>query len=256
MPLQGIPVVGHKFVERGKYGDFGVMVKMQQHRKTLFVIMENFIDSIRDDVSNGGGTACIRKMCVQHLSDSDISKGVAPRAVGIPTGWSIETEGFPHMDRLHIKRAIDLSIERMIIVLHTYKYDEIVFSADSDDPTVVGTGIFKESIGQDVVRYISDKLNSLSTSIPDTRLALDTIREQEYKLLPYALSVDGNSRRDAEISRCNKEIDRLKALLTKNGIDHKPPRATLGKAISKPIRPQQRASQGAQSRFSQSRLVL
>ena len=199
MPLPGIPVVGRKFVERGKYGDFSVMVKMPQHKKTLFVIMENFIDSIRDDVSNGGGTACIRKMCVQHLSDSEIAKGVAPRAVGIPTGWSIETEGFPHMDRLHIKRAIDLSIERMIIVLHTYDYDNIIFSADSD-PNLIGTGIFKESIGQDVVQYISDKLNSLSSSIPDTRLTLDTIREQEYKLLAYALSVDGNARRDAEIS--------------------------------------------------------
>jgi len=226
MATTTVSVVGIPFIKRGIDGDFGYMIKQRQYDDALFIIMENFLDSIRDDTANGGGTACIRKLCIQHVTDADIAKGKKVRAVGIPTGWSIESEGFTHMDTLRygIKRAIDLSMERLIIVLSMFSFKRIIYSCDSDNPTLIGTGIFKESIGSDVIQYISHRLHSLNVAIPNTKVTLDVIRTEEQKLLPYALAIYQNR-------RLANENARLISILTKNGINHKSPspNKTIGK---------------------------
>jgi hypothetical protein len=217
-----VPVVGTVFVAHGEDGDFAKMLTMPQYKDSLFIVTENFIDSIRTDARNGGGTACIRKMCVQKLQHADMESGTPPRAVGIPTGWSTESEGFPCMDRAYVKKAIDLAFARITFLLNKHTYSSIIYSAEPEDTSLIGTRIFADSIGEDVVRYISTKLHSFEMAIDTTYQTLDIIKKREYTLLQYALAVDGLARREKELAKRDKEIKRLTTLLEKNGIQHKP----------------------------------
>ena len=109
--LRPVKVYGVLFSGLNKIGDFAWMVKKQKYNNTLFVIMENFLDAISDDKSAGGGTATLRPFT--KVNDTDT---VPPRAVGIPTGWSMESGGFSHVG-IESKRAIDLSVERINRIL-------------------------------------------------------------------------------------------------------------------------------------------
>ena len=48
--------------------------------------------------------------------------------------------------------AIDLAVERLILIIQNVPtIDTIIYSCDADDSSLVGTNIFKDSIGKDVV---------------------------------------------------------------------------------------------------------
>ena len=174
------------FRGKGVDGDFDWMRNQAAHANTLFIIMENFIDSIREDAEAGGGTAILRPLCLYHQPDS-----TAPvRAAGVPTGWSTETQGFSRMDN-DVKHAIDLAFERIVIMLDsTLKHiNQIIFSTDKDAIGMIGTGIFKKTVGADVVAYISRKLIGIPNQ-PVSKMTLDLVRLEEYKLLRTALLAD------------------------------------------------------------------
>ena len=99
---------------KDKDGDFKLIVKQKQYNDALFLIAENFLDSLLDDSMAGGGTAVLRMTCPQR-----VVAGYTPRAVGVPTGWSLTASGFPHMDN-YIKTVIDLSLDRIALVLDQY----------------------------------------------------------------------------------------------------------------------------------------
>ena len=106
-----LAVVGKVYAGKDKDGDFKWMVKQKEYNDTLFLIAENFLDSLLDDSVAGGGTAVLRMRCPQR-----VVAGNTPRAVGVPTGWSLTASGFPHMDN-YIKTVIDLSLDRIALVM-------------------------------------------------------------------------------------------------------------------------------------------
>lgn len=73
---------------------------------------------------------------VQYLSSS--STGY-PRAAGIPTGVSAVTKGFPFMDDSYIRQMIDISLERIVVVLYTYhQLRRVVYSCDPTRFDLIG----------------------------------------------------------------------------------------------------------------------
>ena len=160
-PITGDSVV---FSRKGCEGDFVWMLKQPQYANTLFIIAENFIDSIREDAEAGGGTAVLRPYSMYHRLPSQ-----PVRAAGVPTGWSTAAGGFSQMDNDVVRRAIDLSIERIVILLDKLThFTSVIFSADRAAPSMIGTGIFKKTLGADVVAYISKQLHDLPNRPPST----------------------------------------------------------------------------------------
>ena len=199
-PLLVTPVVFHK---KGTDGDYRWMVQQSQYDDSIFVFTENFIDSMRIDAESGGGTACLRPLSMYHGTG-----GASVRAVGVPTGWSVETQGFPQMDKTDVKRAIDLSFDRLLVLLKTTHahVKRIIYSADASNNALIGTGIFAKTVGNDVVQYISKRLNELPHALTQYPLAaaedpLAKIRVEELRLLRVALLLDRNARMENKLKR-------------------------------------------------------
>lgn len=112
------------------------------------------------------------------------------------------------MDMIRVKHAIDLSFERVVIILDTFpSITRIIYSCDDDDPKLIGTGIFKGTIGDDVVRYISDQIQRLPLRAK-SKYTIPYIRMRELQLLPFALSVHENARKDRLLARLQKPYSR------------------------------------------------
>ena len=129
------------------------MVEQPRYSNTLFLIFENVHDMIFD-LEPGGGTAVLRLYCPQHYDED-----TRPPATGIPTGWT-RSSGFTHMDA-QVKGAIDSSFDRVETLLMKYEYDKIVYSCDPEKPRLIGCGIFKESLCDEVIQYISKKIHKI-----------------------------------------------------------------------------------------------
>lgn len=80
-------------------------------------------------------------------------------ATGIPTGWT-RSFGFTHMDA-QVKGAIDISFDRVETLLMEHEYDKIVYSCDPDNTKLIGSGIFKDSLCDEVIQYISKKIRKI-----------------------------------------------------------------------------------------------
>ncbi len=160
-----LTVTGTVFRERKKPGDFKWMMSQPAYDKCAFVIMENYIDMIREDSGPGGGTAALRPYTMYHQAD-----GKPLRAMGIPTGWSSDALGFCDLDR-DTKRLIDLSVQRIVVLLQTSlsNVTTLYFSCDDKDSTKIGTGIFSKTLHADVVAYISKKLHELPAAVASSR---------------------------------------------------------------------------------------
>ncbi len=204
MSQRVVKVVGAIFVKKGAVGDFDYMRRQPQYKgNTLFLMCENFLDSVGDEQTPGGGTAVLRPFAWPHCQGQ-------PIAAGIPTGWSSNAQGFMNMDRTYIKRAIDLSFMRIVCLLDTYaNIDTIVFSSDQANTKLIGTGIFHKTLGADVIQYISDNIHALPKR-QKSHLSLDQIREKEYELLPIALSVDFNAQLIRKYEAARGEIQKLR----------------------------------------------
>eukprot|EP00966_Prymnesium_polylepis_P020545 472628-Prymnesium_polylepis.2 len=194
MACRKVTVVSTLFKGKNKDGDFKWMVKQPENSDALFVIAENFLDSMRDDWDEGAGTAVLRPLCPQR-----VKPGQTPRAVGVPTGWSVAAMGFPFMDSVFIKTAIDLSLDRIALVLDQHpQYTRLVYSADADSPRLIGVKIFESTLSDEVRTYISDGLHNIANRVPQ-KSTLKSIRKQELKLLPHTLlaseSINGKASR-------------------------------------------------------------
>ena len=184
MAQRELTVVGKVFAGKNKDGDFKRMVKQKQYDDTLFVIAENYLDSVCDECDEGAGTAVLRPLCPQRVSPETV-----PRAVGVPTGWSVAAMGFPHMDTVFTKTAIDLSLDRIAVVLdENPQFKRLMYSSDAKDPRMLGVKIFESTLDPKVRSYISLAINNVATRVP-SRTSLKAIRKQELKLLPHALLV-------------------------------------------------------------------
>lgn len=240
-----VTVRGVLFARKHQDGDYAWMVRQPKYRHTLFLTCENFLDMMSDLNVQGGGTACLRPVSFHALSDADIKAGKVPRALGIPTGWSTETGGFPVLDRYYARRSIDLALERLSCILDTYTtINEIVFSCDKEDPGKIGTGIFATTIGSDVVAYISAALQNITKRKP-TRLSFDQIRDFELRLLPYALLNDRCVRQSRKIMLFESKMDALTQRLQALEMGHKQPTAAKRQPTEGVTRPSKEQKQGS-----------
>ena len=151
--LADVPLKAVHFRKAGSHGDFEYMNEDSRYDDTLFLIFENVHDMLYS-VEPGGGTAVLRLYCLQHCNDDE-----RPNAVGIPTGWTTSS-GFTHMDG-QVKAAIDNAFERIHTLLQTYSYDKIIYSCDEHNPKLIGRGIFKDTLCDEVWKYISKKIRRI-----------------------------------------------------------------------------------------------
>lgn len=147
-------IIGVTFEGPGRYGDFAWMLTDPQYDDALFVFNDNESQfrSFRRDPSSragcsaGGGNAVIRPFRCQD----------PPRAAGIPTG---DAGGYLHLDE-HARALIDESVAVIRALLASGRYRRVFYSADRQDPDLLGTGIFH--VGQDVRRYVVEQLRGLA----------------------------------------------------------------------------------------------
>ncbi len=179
-------VIGVRFSTRDAFGDFKWMITKGAYRNALFVYMENFLDSIDTTANAGAGSACIRPY--SHLFQAQ------PRAVGVPTGWSVISGGFTELNSF-TKHAINLSFEHIYAILQSDKtITQIFFPCADDDYTRIGSQIFQ--LPSSVTNFISDKLfelgsfdasttcrTHLQVSKSETVLAVHARLEQKYARL-------------------------------------------------------------------------
>lgn len=173
-------VEGKVFIGKHKDGDFDWMVRQPSYDDAVFLITENFLDSMRDDAGAGGGTATLRLYCPQRIAE-----GERPRAVGVPTGWSIVAGGFGEMDSF-VKTAIDLSIDRIAYVLDQHRsIRRLIYSSDADNPRMIGVKIFEDTLKEEVREYISTKILNMATHVPSC--TVKQIERAELRMLRICL---------------------------------------------------------------------
>jgi hypothetical protein len=114
------------------------------------------------------------------------------------------------MDDHNIKDAIDLSLDRAALLWQKGIYDRIMFSCSEDDRRLIGTGIFKKTLGKDVIEYVSAGIHTIPTRVV-TGKSFKSIRTAETKLLGFALLVEGYCRARAEVHRLETELAKCKS---------------------------------------------
>ena len=205
-PSRKITVTPVLFSGKNKDGDYKWMVKQPQYADAIFILMENFLDMLGDAQTAGGGSACLRPYTFRGTGGDESRV----RALGIPTGWSTNTQGFPQLDKPYSKKAIDLAIERLVVILQNVpSIDTIVYSCDEHDSSIVGTNIFKDSIGEDVVKYMSMLLRSVPSRVGASTFTHERITKMELGIYMYAAVMDANAWKDMVIARKDVEIARL-----------------------------------------------
>lgn len=115
------------------------------------------------------------------------------------------------MDDGNIKSAIDLSLDRAALLLLKGKnvYKRVMYSCSDEDLSLIGTGVFKKTLGSDVIEYISKSLLELPTRQVQYK-TFKEIRATELKLMGFALLVEGYCRQRIEIKTLREENDKLK----------------------------------------------
>lgn len=135
-------VIGVKY--DGPEMDFELL--MEQYTNALFIFNDNEND--HHTAVQGGGNAAVR--IYNRYSDLEI-----PLSAGIPTGKN----GRGYHDLNEGKEAIDYSFEEIKTLIEKYGYDTVVYSCNTYDSPLVGTGIFK--VDKEVLEYITNLILSL-----------------------------------------------------------------------------------------------
>lgn len=156
------------------------MVKQARYAKTVFVFNDNVVDGANSNPADGGGSAGVRTLSWKYTSESSF-----PRAIGIPTGWSVCTGGFKAEGTAlepFAARAITLAVERLVLACIAHDVREVIFSCDKNDPTCrrLGSTIF--SLNDILLRFIEKKLHDLPRRVVEgskfTRDRIDELEEQ------------------------------------------------------------------------------
>ena len=186
--MREVAVVGKIYAGKDRDGDFKWMVKQKQYSDALFLIAENFLDSLLEDAGAGGGTAVLRPKCPQR-----VAKGDTPRAVGVPTGWSLTASGFPQMDN-YVKTVIDVSLDRIALVLDQHpQFKRLIYSCDAKAPNLLGVKIFEDTLNPSVREYISEQIHDIANREPSPQTnTLKKILKVEHKLLRVCLLITLN----------------------------------------------------------------
>jgi hypothetical protein len=211
---QSIELVGVVYNgEKGVYGDFVHMIEQPEHKDDFFIFSENVYDMYKKTEA-GAGTAALRPWTVQREDDNRIYAG------GIPSGWSSGAGGF-NAFTVYVKNAIDTAMTRLEFTIkqeiQTRPIERIFYSADKDNPNLIGTGIFAKTIHPTVVKYISTKLHQLVGRIElQSATSEHQLKKQENATLLLAQVYRQNAAQAAQLRVKNDEIkelnDKVKAL--------------------------------------------
>ena len=109
------------------------------------------------------------------------------------------------------------SNERILVQLSTWDYEYILYSCDTDDHGLLGAGLFRTTLGKDVVEYISDKIHNLPDELEQRKkanakqMSLSKIRHKEEIWLGQQakLTFQNNALR-AYMERVTVEVKKLK----------------------------------------------
>lgn len=178
--VRGIPFVG-----QGMTGDFAYMMKDPTYHNTIFIFNDNVIDGASHNPHNGGGSASIRTESWKYADPSE-----QPRALGIPTGWSVSSGGFKTANNdlePFAARAITLAVERIVLACTSHKVDQIIYSCDKSDPAKrkLGSGIF--TLQPPLLRYIEDKLHNIPSRVSEgSKFTLARVAELEEQVTHVA----------------------------------------------------------------------
>lgn len=182
--MNTVELIRTQFTHQGVDGDFAHMVNDPKYDGALFVYPENVYQLLKNTTKPGSGAAIIRP----YSRASGLS---IPRAVGIVTGWTPITGGFRQLEDSE-KHMIDLGIQRLrrtLIDNPTY-YTSIIISVDPMNPTLFGGSIFADTIGNDVILYITAQLTTLVRTLNTApTLTLPKIRLEEDKYKRFAKSL-------------------------------------------------------------------
>lgn len=150
-----IQIYGTIFYEREKYGDFKHMIKTNKYNDALFIYNDNEEQYNSCSCVSGGGNAVIRSYNIYNKTLKE------PLSFGIPTG-TLNDGGYEQLN-LKNKKIIDDSIKNIYYIITKYNKKRIFYSS-KDFSGILGTGIFQ--VSQDVLKYITKKLYSLSEHDP------------------------------------------------------------------------------------------
>jgi ribosome-associated translation inhibitor RaiA len=196
-----IRVKGLHYHGKDRIGDSEWMLKLQDtgtrfKQRFVYIFNENVKDS--DSGIKGGGSASARPW----------TKKSNPTALGLPTGWSVESGGFKEMS-IHVRKAIDTAFLKLELILQDDQSIQYVFfSCSDDDPTQIGSSIFR--INDNVLNYINEKLRNFeryyNTKYSD-ELTWDDIHRYEESLREYATLASENAELKAELRAKKRKMD-------------------------------------------------
>lgn len=178
-------VLSCKYTEKNTDGDFRWMLRQPQYAMSLFLYSENVVDWLTQE-NKGGGTACLRPFTYNAHKLMKIE--CEPRAAGLPTGWSRQSRGFSRLDNL-TKEAINFAFDHIVALIRELKtIDTVIYSCAENDYDI-GVNIFKGSLSDEVVSYITARIHVLPLAMShcDKVESIESIYEKQLKLLPYAL---------------------------------------------------------------------
>ena len=174
--VRGVPFEG-----KGMEGDFAWMMKDPKYSSTIFVFNDNVVDGANSKPHDGAGSAAIRTWSWKYAPESE-----APRALGVPTGWSVSSGGFRVEDGVlepFAARAITLAFERLVLACVRHQVDQVIFSCDKSDPSCkrLGCGIF--ALEPPLLRFIEEKLHGLTARVAEgSKFTIDRIDELEAQI--------------------------------------------------------------------------
>jgi hypothetical protein len=142
-----VTVKGIAYSSRDRHTDFSYMIRCNMYKDCLFLYNDNFEDRNRRHA--GGGSAKIRPFAFDNPC----------RAIGISTGWSIQSGGFQILDE-NVKQAIWCCFEHINLTLMLNpNIRQVFFSCDSNDSDKLGFNLFSPCLC--VANYINRKIHEI-----------------------------------------------------------------------------------------------
>lgn len=179
--MSPLVVRGMPFEGKGVEGDFAWMIKDPAYSSTIFVFNDNVVDGAVAKPHDGAGSAAIRTWSWKYGPVTEF-----PRALGVPTGWSVFSGGF-RMDGNELEpfaaRAITLAFERLVLACAQHDVDQVIYSCDKTDPLCrrLGCGIF--ALEPPVLRFIEDRLHRLPERVAEgSKFTVGRITELETQI--------------------------------------------------------------------------
>ncbi len=143
-------VIGIKFEEKDKIGDFEYMNEQEEYKNSLFIFNDN--EEYHNTCRRGAGNAVMRKY---NKYNKNLEK---PKSAGIPTG-TLSDGGYTELNN-EVKTTIDSAFEEIKELIKLHNYDTIYYSVGKNNK--LGTSIFV--VDEEVINYIDHLINSLNTT--------------------------------------------------------------------------------------------